>query len=276
MTFSITRLVCTIVLANIFSANLFATPAAQAQDVKTIINDMTLAPDAALHGTENLKWGNGQASPQPVPVPAKNFKGQWFQAVTAWGQVYIPRSGSSAVNTRCQIRNLVTKLLLKNGQWKTVQFSAAPEGAAFAENFANNASMDAQSRSEASNGKGLSIIVGVGRWAGHNFHFWPTGGRANVDVDNVIGVYTSCEARLIKSDLNGSDDRALCKNLLQMGADWWLDKGVGWKPDWSANSGLGSMRAKWVTPNWQVFNFCSLKATDIVTNPPVGRGRRKR
>jgi hypothetical protein len=259
----------------VFCFSLCATPAANAQNAQAVIKDMTVAPDAPLHGTEALNWGDGHASPQPMPVPAKNYKGQWFQAMTSWGQVYIPRAGSPAVNTRCQIRNLVTKLLLKNGEWKTVQSSDAPEGAAYQENFANNASMDAGARKEAANGKGLSVIVGVGPTAGHNFHFWPSGGRATVDVSSVVGVYTSCEARLIKSDPSGPDDRAACKNLLQMGADWWLDKDVGWKPDWSANSGVGSMRSKWVTAKWQVFQFCTLSPSAITVNPPVGPVRRK-
>lgn len=245
-----------------------APPAARAQDARTIIQDMTLPPDAPLHGTEGIDWGDGKPAPQPMPVPAKNNKGQWWQATTAWGQAYIPRSGSPAVNTRLQIRNLVTKLLHKDGTWQTVQASAAPEGAAFVESFKGNASMGAGARSEAANGGGLSVIVGVGPFAGHNFHFWPTGGRAAVDVRDVVGVFTTCEARLILGDPRGPDDRAQCRNLLQMGADWWLDKKVGWLPDWSANSGIGGTRAKWVTPRWQSFSFCSLTPARILADPP--------
>lgn len=244
-------------------------PPAQAQTAKEIIRDMTLPPDAALHGTENLSWGSGVASPQPMPVPARNGKGQWFQAVTAWGQVYIPREGSQATNTRCQIRNLKTKLLLKNGKWVTVQSSVALEGAAYREDFANNASMGAGARDEAANGGGLSVLVGVREWAGHNYHFWPVGGRAEVDVANVIGVFTTCEARLILDNPRGPDDQAQCKNFLQMGGDWWLNKTTGWLPDWSANSGIGSTRSKRVTPRWQSFSFCSCKPAEILAKPPV-------
>ncbi len=49
--------------------------------VQTIIDDMTLAPDAALHGVpSNYSWANGAASPQPMPVPAKNNQGAWWRA----------------------------------------------------------------------------------------------------------------------------------------------------------------------------------------------------
>lgn len=252
-------------------ASLWMSPNARAQDVQTCINDMTLPPDAALHGVPSrYSWASGIAQTQPIPVPAKNWKKEWFQAMTAWGQVYIPAQGSTATNTRCQIRNLTTKYLLKSGQWVTLQSSKAPEGAAFREDFANNESMDAGARSESVNGGGSSFIVGVGPWANHNYHFWPAGGRANVDVNTIVGIYTSCEARLILDNPSGPDDRAQCKNVLQMGGDWWLSKSAGWLPDWSANSGIGSTRAKWVTANWQTFNFCTLEPARIRANPPFG------
>ena len=262
-----------VLLASLMGVTLCVVPAARAQDAKTIINDMTLPGDAAFHGVpSNYSWANGAPTPQPMPVPAKNWKGQWWQAATAWGQVYIPTEGSSATNTRCQIRNMVTKFLMSNGSWATVQSSVNPEGAAFVEDFANNASTGANYRDESANGGGLSMTVGVGNYAGHNYHFWPSGGRAFVDVNNVIGVYTACDARLIIDNPNGPDDRALCKNILQMGMDWWLDTSTGWLPDWSANSGLGGMRSKWVTSNWQTFNFCTRLPADITANPPVGSG----
>lgn len=237
---------------------------------QTIIDDMTLAPDAALHGVpSNYSWGDGKASQQPMPVPAKNNKGQWWRAMTTWGQAYIPVQGSTASNTRMQIRNMVTKLLYKNGKWHEVQHGD-PQGAAFVEDFANNASIGAGERNESANGGGKSVIVGVGKWAGHNYHFWPMGSRAVVDVDSVIGVYNSCEARLIVDNPNLPDDRDVCKNVLQVGADWWLDLKVDWLPDWSANSGIGGCRSKWVTSEWQSFNFCTLLPEDIRKNPPIG------
>lgn len=239
------------VLSAIAGTFLLRTPATHAQNAQTVINDMTLAPDAALHGVPSkYSWADGRAARQPMPVPAKNWKKEWWQAVTAWGQVYVPTQSSKATNTRCQIRNLTTKLLLKSGKWVTAQSSPGPEGAAFVEDFANNASIGAGSRDESANGGGSSFLVGVGPWADHNYHFWPSGGRATVDINKVVGVYTSCEARLVLDNPDGPDDRDQCKNVLQMGADWWLDKKTGWLPDWSANSGIGGTRTKWVTPKW--------------------------
>ena len=241
--------------------------AATVDPVQVIIDDMTLPPDAALHGTEALDWGTGAAG-TPTSVPNKNYKGEWFEAMTNWGQVYIPRAGSTAINTRCQIRNLTSKLLRKNGTWEIVQ-SGDPQGAAFRENFANNESKDAGIRNESANGGGVSMIVGVNDWAGFNFHFWSTGSRAVVDVTNTVAVFTTCEARLIINNPSLPDDRASCKNLLQMGGDWWLNQSGGWLPDWSANSGICGGRAKWVTSEWQSFSMCTLTPTQIRATPPV-------
>lgn len=235
--------------------------------VQVVIDDMTLPPDAALHGAEAMDWGTGAAG-TPTAVPNKNWKGEWFEAMTNWGQVYIPRAGSTAINTRCQIRNLTSKLLRKNGTWETVQ-SGGPQGGAFREDFMNNEAINPDVRDESANGGGLSMIVGVGQWTGFNYHFWNTGSRAVVDVNNTVAVYTSCEARLIISNPSLPDDRANCKNLLQMGADWWLNHSGGWLPDWSANSGICGGRAKWVTTEWQTFSMCTLTPTQIRANPPV-------
>ncbi|MEI8226478.1 MAG: T9SS type A sorting domain-containing protein [Bacteroidota bacterium] len=253
-----------ILLFTVFSFNINYSQ----NSTQTIIDDMASLPDAALHGVPSYySWASGAANGQN-PVPAKNNQGEWFRAMTSWGQVYIPVEGSQASNTRCQIRNMLSKLLYKNGKWIEVQ-SDNPQGAAFIEDFANNASINAGIRDESNNGGGISVIVGVGPWAGYNFHFWPLGSRAEVDVDSVIGVFSTCEARLILHDQNQTDDRDSCKNIMQMGADWWLNLNIGWLPDWSANNGIGNGRSKWVTKEWQSFNYYSLSPAEILSNPPI-------
>ncbi len=253
-----------ILLFTVFSSNITYSQ----NSTQTIIDDMTSPPDAALHGVPYYySWASGVANGLN-PAPAKNNQGEWFRAMTSWGQVYIPVEGSQASNTRCQIRNMLSKLLYKNGKWIEVQ-SNNPQGAAFVEDFANNASINAGMRDESNNGGGISVIVGVGPWSGYNFHFWPLGPRAEVDVDSVIGVFSTCEARLILDDQNQTDDRDSCKNIMQMGADWWLNLYIGWLPDWSANSGIGNGRSKWITKEWQSFNYCSLSPAEILSNPPI-------
>lgn len=54
-----------------------------------------------------------------------------------------------------------------------------------------------------------------------------------------------------------------------MGGDWWLNLHTGWLPDWSANSGIGNGRSKWVTTDWQSFNMCTLMPEQISATPPI-------
>lgn len=251
----------------------FAAPTLGAVDlVQTVIDDLTLAGDAKPHGTDGLDWGDGAmvAHPNPpgVTVPAKNYKGEWFQAMTNWGQVYIPREGSTAINTRCQIRNMTTKFLLDDDKWYVVQGPATPGGSAYVENFQNDSNKGAGARDETNNGGGISVVVGVGAYAGYNFHFF-VNPRASVDVNKIKQVFTSCEARLIVDDPTKPDDRAQCKNILDVGADWWLNFNTGWLPDWSANSGISGGRFKWVTPEWQLFTMTTQTVAQVRQNPPV-------
>jgi hypothetical protein len=235
--------------------------------VEGVIEDMILPGDAPLHGTEGLSWGDGGGGATlPLPCPAKNYKGEWFEAMTCWGQAYIARTGNTATNVRVQIRNVKTKLLKKNGKWIIVQ-SGNILGAAFVESFANNENKPADIRNESANGGGVSVIVGIGDYAGYNFHWW-LGPRAAVDVNDIVGVFTTCQARLIVDNPDLPDDRANSKTLLDMGADWWLNMTTGWLPGWSANSGIGGGRMKWVKNDWQHFSMCTLSPEQIRANPP--------
>jgi len=241
-----------------------------AQTTQDIIDDMTLPPDAALHGTEGMSWGSGIAVIDAGgQCPRQNYKGQYFHAITQWGQFYIDRKGSPATNVRVQVRNIVTKVLQKDGTWVIVQQGQA-DGAAFVENFAGNAATGADWRDESKNEGGRSATVGIKNYAGHNLHFWPTGPRASIDTSKVVGAFSSYEARLIVDDPKLPDDRALCRTTGQNGSDWWLGLNMGWLPDWSANSGCAGGRAKFITSNWQTFNMCNLPPEWIKANPPVG------
>ncbi len=241
-----------------------------ANTANVIIDDVTLTGDACGHGTEAMDWGCTGANPgyAGVTVPSKNYKGEWWQAMTNWGQVYIKRGASqAATNTRIQIRNVTSKLLYNNGTWQTVQ-SGAFGGSAYLEDFANNTNKGPDVRDESNNEGGLSVIVGEGSYAGYNYH-WYTSGRAFVDVNTVVGMFTTCEMRLIKADSNGTDDRDQSKYIALMGADWWLDTSVGWLPDWSANSGIGGGRWKYVTNEWTSFNWTSQTPAQTLANPPI-------
>jgi len=256
-------------LLSLFIIVLLGSSYLKAQTAQDIVDDMTGPSQGCPHGAPGGWECKGSFLDKREGMPPKNFNNLYMRSFTAWGQAYIPVEGSPAVNTRCQIRNLDSQILTKDGKWHRAQFSSYPLGAAFYENFWNNNAIGANPRDESNNEGGISVIVGTKGYSGRNYHFWPEGNRGAIDTINIVGILTRCEARLIKDDSNGPDDRAICKNILSMGGDWWLDTSVGWLPDWSANFGIGSGRWKWVTSDWQSFNMCTIPTSQILANPPL-------
>jgi len=170
--------------------------------VQTIIDDMTLPPDARPHGVpDNYDWSSGAAT-----QPGQFGSSAGMYAATTWGQLYVPREGNPASNTRVQIRNEAMYALSNaDGKWHQVQYSESVQGAAFVEDFANNASKASDARTEATGG--ISVTAG----GGYNFHFWPYGARASIDPNNLKALYATVQARLIVDDPGKS--RSISCNL---------------------------------------------------------------
>ena len=225
--------------------------------LQTIANDMHLPHATKLHGVPDAyDWAN-------KPRLGRGNDPGAFKAFIAWGQVYESAQGNLAINTRVQLRNLEAFLLSKKtNQWTRLQFSADVEGAAFKEDFANNASQPPQQRREPDGG--VSVTAG----GGYNFHFWCSCGRSTIDPLDIAGVFTTVQARLILNDAKIADDRATAQYLLGMGADYWLDQSAQWKADWSANGDVGIGRMKFVTNDWQAFNMTTVTLSDLEKNPP--------
>jgi hypothetical protein len=186
---------------------------------------------------------------------------QGFQAMTAWGQLYEAATGNSATNTRVQIRNIRAYMLSKrDGQWYLLQSSTGVEGAAFREDYVANINQPANIRYEPDG----SISVKVGQ--GYNFHFWSPG-RAPIDPNDVDGIFTTVQARLIIDNPQQADDRTQARYLLSMGGDYWLNLTANW--DYlKTNGDIGIGKFKYVTTNWQAFNMTTLSAEQLGQNPP--------
>ena len=184
-----------------------------------------------------------------------------FRAAVAWGQLYEDAGGNPATNTRVQIRDIQAFVLSKRDrQWRPLQNSRMVQGAAYREDFANNANRPGDLRDEKDGG--VSVTAG----GGYNFHFWaPT--RATVDPDDIAGVFATVQARLVVQDPSLPDDRDKARYLLSMGADYWLDQNATWD-SWKTNGDIGIGRFKYVTPGWQSFNMSTLSESEIRQNPP--------
>jgi hypothetical protein len=148
----------------------------------------------------------------------------------------------------------------RDGQWYLLQSSTRVEGAAFREDFAGNVNKAADIRYEPDG----SISVKAGQ--GYNFHFW-TPSRASIDPNNVAGIFTTVQARLVTDNPQQADDRFQARYLLGMGGDYWLSMTAKWD-NWKTNGDIGIGKFKYVTTSWQAFNMTTLSADQIRQNPP--------
>jgi hypothetical protein len=224
--------------------------------VQTIIDDMTLPHEGKLRGVpDGYNW-----SSKPRVGMGNNPEG--FQALIAWGQLYEAAEGNPARNSRVQLKDIRTWILSKRtNTWSLVQTSAGVNGGAYREDYQNNVNVPAEIRPEVTGG--VSVTAGNG----YNFHFWPTVDRATIDPNDIKGVFTTVQARLVLNDPDGPDDRAEARYLLGMGADYWRGVDGQWD-NFKTNGDVGIGRHRFVSIDWQSFNMTSVPAEELRLNPP--------
>ena len=222
--------------------------------LQTVIDDMRLPHEERASGVplhydwalEPVIWGH---------EPGANT------ALLAWGQLYEDIHGNPASNTRVQIRDIRAYYLSRrDDRWHLLQASRLVEGAAYVEDFVDDLNIPADIRREADG----SISVTAGN--GYNFHFW-TPERTLIDRDDIAGIFTTVEARLVVDNPALPDDRDRARYLLNMGADYWLDLTVPWD-QWTTNTGIGMGRFKYVKKYWQSFTMITLPQAEVRRNPP--------
>lgn len=223
--------------------------------VEIIINDMKLPHEGRPHGVPaSYDWA---LRPR---VGMGNNPGT-FRAMVAWGQLYEDTNGNPATNTRVQIRDIKAYMLSKSdNRWHLLQNSRLVQGAAFREDFVDNSNKPADIRHE--DDGSISVTAGEG----YNFHFWsPT--RTSIDPNDIAGMFTTVQARLVMNNPSRPDDRSQARYLIDMGGDYWLDVAAQW--DYlKTNGDIGIGRFKYVTMGWQSFNMTTLSEDEIRRNPP--------
>jgi hypothetical protein len=246
----------TIVVGCCFAYKVDAEAPKPINSIATIIYDMTPPHEGKIRGiSTSVSWVAG-----PRVGMGNDSKG--FKAMTAWGQLYEDSTGNPATNSRVQIKNIKAYMLSKrDGKWHLLQSSEIVDGDAYREDYAGNVNKPADIRYEQDG----SISVKAGQ--GYNFHFWSPNGRVSINPDDVNGIFTTVQARLVTDNPQQADDRSKARYLLSVGADYWLNLSAQWD-QWTTNGDIGIGKFKYVTTTWQAFNMITLSPSEIRQNPP--------
>jgi hypothetical protein len=215
--------------------------------------------------------GKNEGLPQGVPLsyawatgPATvmgNNPGAW-RAMTAWGVVYVASQGSPAVNTRVNIRNVQAYVLRKStGKWLLLQSTGTPDGGAYPADFSINAGGRGDRRTEPDGT--ISVTAGEG----YNYHFYPSV-RGAIDPDDIGGIVTLFQARLIVSNIALPDDRSIAAYLAGSGGDYYPALTGHWPGSLPYNPGIAIGKEKYVRTFWRVFSMTTMTAAQLQKNPP--------
>ncbi len=223
---------------------------------QTIIDDMQSSHEGVPHGVpKNYNWASG-------PRVGMGNNPQKFRAMTAWGQVYEAAKGNSASNTRIQIRDIKAYVLSKrDSKWYLLQSSRGIDGNAYREDFAGDINKPADVVYQQDG----SISVKLSK--GYNYHFWCSCDRVLIDPNNISGIFTTVQARLVVDNPQKPDDRTQARYLLSMGGDYWLNLTAKWD-NGKTNADIGIGKFKYVNKQWQAFNMTTLSPAAILQNPP--------
>lgn len=223
--------------------------------------DASLSTNAVLSDMSRLN----EAPPEGVPASWDWAKGPIVQhrdaagygSFVPWGQAYqcagvTPKSPTPPVVEMRNLRGFV--LSRSTGRWRQVTGTNLIQGAAYNEDFSNNASVPATYTSTPASTK-FSLTPG------HNFHFWNNQSRASIDGNDVAGVTVTIQARLDPlSPLNWMASFPCL--LISVGADYWRSASSAWD-GFQSTTGVAIGRFKRIGMGWRRFSMTTV--TDPAT-----------
>jgi hypothetical protein len=221
--------------------------------------------------------GLNEGNPQGVPLSwdfavgpvmgLGNTPPSGWTASTAWGVVYQGAAGNTSTNTRVNIRNVQLYFLSKStGQWSLLQNTSQPDGAAYKENFSGDTDIKADVRTEPDGT--ISVTSGMGAWAGDNYHFYPAV-RGTINPNDVGGVVSIFEARLILGNASLPDDRSTSNYLAEAGADYWPSVNGNLPASYNGvTPPVGNGKFKKVEIPWRFYTMTTMTSAQLQSNPP--------
>src|SRR6478609_6057680 len=179
-----------------------------------------------------------------------------------WGIVYLEEGQQIPDNVRVEIRNIRAYYLSKkDSTWHILQKDSSMEGMHYPGDFKGDP-IPANTRLEADGNRSITMIKG------YNYHFWPkTAQKVQIDPDDISGVFTTFQARLIPDNSQGPDNLSKAKFMAQSGGDYYLAHPLG-KGNPIDNDDVAMGKFKYLKPDWQSFNMHTLTEAEIRKNPP--------
>jgi hypothetical protein len=236
-----------------------------------LMNDVELAGVSSnngwAHGPGHVMLGNeprGTNTPSWWNVYNSYYKSDaYWNALIPWIVIF-DGVGNAASNTRVQVRNMKIYMKSKSsGSWVLLQTSVGVKGELYPKSLQGSDVSTPNSRTEPDGS--TSILPPGGNLA---FHGW--GGFSEIDGSDIEAIFMTLQARLVKDDEAGADDRASAKYLIHVGGDYYPDTSTRVTDLAPAYyfPGIGVSRAKLVTNDWQAFNFSTI---DVGVEDPGGK-----
>ena len=182
-----------------------------------------------------------------------------FRAFIPWGQIYKVLGSHIPEGTQVEIRHMLACVLPKEERprWRVLYRAEGVEGRAFVEDY-----KDDQSREVSI----LQLEAGVTRMPfmdGYNLHFWPAGGRVDIDPSNIQGLYVSMQARWV----GGSGGVSQPPLMFSAGADYWLNTTAKWD-HYKTNGDVAIGRFRMLGADWRTFTASTVSADVLDRYPP--------
>ncbi|NJD06433.1 MAG: hypothetical protein FIA97_08025, partial [Methylococcaceae bacterium] len=224
-----------------------------ANALEAIAGDMQPVNDAAPHGVPSANASE---------IVAGNNPPDGWRAMTAAGQLYRDASDSADKNTRIEFRNMEAYVLSKSTMtWSITQGSVSIRGKTWNEAGEGRSALP---KFRNSGDGAVSVKLAHGR----TLRFFPKTSRGSIESTDIAGVFTTVQARLIVDKSEKSDDRSSAKYVISMGGDYWKSVTARRVGDGVNSAKIGSGRYKYVTEEWQDFNFTTLTPDQLAANPP--------
>ena len=226
-------------------------------DIQTVVDDMTRPHEGRPQDAwKKFDWGKAPLIRKGTKIPS-----DWSEpCFIPWGAVFLEDGTTPSSSIRVQIRNVKGYIYSKSRKKWELTHSDGFGGGWYKTDYTTGRGGTQRNESNADGG-GVSVTL-----ASHNiYHFWGSG-RVPFDRNDLGGVFTCVEFRLI-----GNGDMSKARYLVHMGGDYY--RSTTWKfdpdnPDWNGVGGAAVGRFRFATARWQTVCMHTMTAEQIRANPP--------